>query len=84
MLLVDTTPAQVILIVVTALLGVFGVAAGIGGYIFSNTNPILRLLIIAGGLMLLVPGTFTDVVGVALVAFVCIADFLSAKRLKTA
>jgi len=84
MLLVDTTPTKVIFIVVTALLGIFGVAAGIGGYLFSNTNPILRLVIIAGGLMLLVPGTITDIVGVALVAFVCVADFLSAKRLKAA
>lgn len=84
MLLVDTTPLQVCLIVVTALLGIFGVAAGIGGYIFSNTNPVFRLLIIAGGLMLLVPGTLTDIIGVALVAFVCVADFLAAKRLKAA
>ncbi|MCR5722329.1 MAG: TRAP transporter permease [Lachnospiraceae bacterium] len=84
MLLVDTTPTKVIFIVVTALLGIFGVAAGIGGYLFSNTNPILRLVIIAGGLMLLVPGTITDIVGVALVAFVCVADFLTAKRLKAA
>ena len=82
MLLVDTTPAQVALIVVTALLGVFGVAAGIGGYIFSNTNPVLRLVIIAGGLMLLVPGTLTDIIGVALVAVVCVADYVKSKRTK--
>ena len=84
MLFVDTTPIQVVLIVVTAILGIFGVAAGIGGYIFSKTNPILRLLIIAGGLTLLIPGTLTDIIGVALVAFVCVADFLAAKRLKAA
>jgi TRAP-type uncharacterized transport system fused permease subunit len=70
--------------VVTAILGIFGVAAGIGGYIFKNMNPLFRLLIIGGGLTLLIPGVLTDIIGVALVAFVCVADFLSAKRLKAA
>lgn len=84
MLFVDTTPVQVVIIVVTAILGIFGVAAGIGGYIFKNMNPLFRLLIIGGGLTLLIPGVLTDIIGVALVAFVCVADFLSAKRLKTA
>ncbi len=82
MLFIDTTPAAVVTIVITSIIGIFGVAAGIGGYIFKNMNPVSRLLIIAGGLALLIPGTLTDVIGILLIAFVCVTDYLSAKRVK--
>ena len=82
MLFIDTTPFEVVTICITAVLGIFCVAAGIGGYIFKNMNPLFRLLIIAGGLTLLIPGLVTDIIGLVLMLFVCISDFLSAKRAK--
>ncbi|MCI8455273.1 MAG: TRAP transporter permease [Lachnospiraceae bacterium] len=67
MLFIDAGVLDVILIVVTSLVGLFGVAAGLEGYMFVNMNPIQRLLSVAGGLCMLIPGTVTDIIGIVLV-----------------
>lgn len=82
MLFIETTPFEVVTICITAVLGIFGVAAGIGGYVFKEMNPVKRILIIAGGLTLLIPGTVTDVIGLVLMLLVCIPDFVTARRVK--
>ena len=53
-------------------MGVFGVAAGLRGYIFSNLRIWHRLVIIVGGLTLVYPGTITDLIGVVLVVLICL------------
>ena len=59
---------SVVTIVISALLGIYSVAAGLGGYLEDHLNPLLRLVLIGGGLCMLIPGTITDVIG--LVVFV--------------
>jgi len=66
MLLVDAHFAEVVLIVVTAVLGIFGAAVAMNGYLFRELNIILRVLFMAGGLTLLVPGLVTDAIGLVL------------------
>lgn len=63
MLLVDTTFIEVVRISITSLIGIFGVAAGLEGYLFTNMKMINRLAIVCGGLMLIHPGTITDITG---------------------
>ena len=65
LLFIDATVAESILAVVTCLLGMFGVASGVRGYYFGNVNPLFRILLIAGGLCMCVPGLITDAVGIA-------------------
>ena len=84
LLFIDTSAAEVVIIVITAILGIFGVAAGIGGYLFKKMNPVFRLLMVAGGITLLFPGTLTDVIGLLLIAGVGTFDFLNAKKLRVA
>lgn len=68
MLLVDVNgPFQVILISITSLLGIFGVSAGLEGYILTKMNPIQRIMSAAAGLMLIDTSVVTDVIGVALI-----------------
>ena len=57
-----------VLIIITATLGMIGVAAGLSGYLMTNMKLPERLLTIAGGLALIIPGTLTDIVGLALIA----------------
>jgi len=68
MLLIETTTMEVILIAVTSLVGIFAVAAALEGYLFSDMGIVDRLLLVAGGLMMIVPGTMTDLIGLALIA----------------
>ena len=67
MLFIDTTPLEFLLIVVTSAVGMFGVSMGLEGYIFGRLNPPLRVLAIAGGLALIYPGVWTDVIGMFVV-----------------
>ena len=80
MLLIDTTAAEVILICVTSLVGIFGVSAALEGYLKTNMTWYARVACCVGGLMLIFPGVTTDIVGVALVGFVCVAQFAAAKK----
>lgn len=66
-LFVDTNAFEVVQICLTALLGVFGVSAGLSGYVYREMNMMVRVISIVGGLTLLIPGMVTDVIGLVLV-----------------
>ena len=67
MLLVDTNLAEVILISITSLIGIFGVSAGLEGYVFRKMRWSLRIASAVGGILLIYPGVVTDTVGIVLV-----------------
>ena len=71
---------QVVLIVVTSLLGIFGVAASLNGFLFRTINPVFRVIMAVGGLCMMVPGLVTDIVGLALVAAICVMQKLGALK----
>ena len=80
MLFIDTTAGEVILIVITSLIGMFGVASGLEGYMIRNASWWERLLSIAGGLLLIYPGLVTDLVGLGLVGLVLVIQLLEKRR----
>jgi len=71
---------EVVTIVVTSLIGLYGVAAALNGYLYRPIPVILRLAIAAGGLAMMIPGYVTDIVGLVLVAGVTVYQRLSAKK----
>jgi TRAP transporter 4TM/12TM fusion protein len=83
MLLIDSHPFEVVQIVVTSLIGIFGISAALEGYCFTEINPVFRILVIVGGLLLIIPGLVTDATGLALVIGVLAIQKLLAVR-KTA
>ena len=80
MLLIDASPVQVVMIVITSLIGIFGVAAGLSGFVYRTMNPLMRILIVVGGITLLIPGTMTDVIGLVMVAGVILIQRMGAKK----
>jgi TRAP transporter 4TM/12TM fusion protein len=80
MLFVEVSnPFEVILIILTSLVGIFGVSAGLEGYIITNMNPVQRILSAVGGILLIDPNLVTDLVGVLLVATVVVWQVLDKK-----
>ena len=53
-------------VIITSLIGLFGVAAGLNGHLFKDINPLFRVIFIAAGLALMIPGTLTDVIGIGI------------------
>ena len=70
----------VVQIVLTSLMGLFGVAAALNGYLYRPINPLFRVLIAAGGLCMMIPGTLTDVVGLVAVGGVVVLQRMGAKQ----
>jgi TRAP transporter 4TM/12TM fusion protein len=79
MLFIDTTAAGVVMIVVTSIVGLFGVSAGLEGFMMADMPMWQRILSVIGGLMLIYPGNLTDILGVAIVGVV-LAMQVSARR----
>lgn len=80
LLLIDSTPFSIVTICITAVIGIFGVSAGLSGYIYKKMNPFERILCIVGGITLLIPGTLTDIIGIVLVGVVIVMQkFMSNK-----
>ncbi len=80
MLLIDTSAVQVVLVVATSIVGIFGVAAALNGYLRGQLNPLLRILIGAGGLLMMDPSMLTDIVGVVLLSAVVVFQAVGANR----
>ena len=71
---------EVAQIVVSSLIGLYGVAAALNGYLFRPINTVFRLLMAAGGLCMMIPGTLTDVIGLAVVAIIVLIQRGGLKR----
>ena len=84
MLLIDTTALQVVLVIVSSLVGIFGVAAALNGFLFRPMNALVRVVIGAGGLLMMDPKPITDVIGVVLLAGVFAWQYIGAKKASAA
>jgi len=82
MLFVNTTIGEVITISITAFIGIFAIAAALEGYLLSHMRWYERTISATGGLMLIVPGLVTDVVGIALVGLIVLIQITTARKAK--
>jgi len=82
MLFVDTSVPEVILIVVTSIVGMFAISAALEGYIVGHMKWYERVISIVGGLLLIYPGLVTDLIGVALVGAMLAYHFIVNRKNK--
>ncbi|MBQ1423556.1 MAG: TRAP transporter permease [Lachnospiraceae bacterium] len=81
MVLVDVTgPMQIVVIVLTSLIGIFGVSSGLAGYLLDFMNWPQRILAIIGGLLLIDPAVMTDIIGIAVIAVVLVWQLATRKK----
>ncbi len=69
-----------VLIVVTSLIGLFGIATALNGFLYRPINPLFRVLMAAGGLCMMIPDHISDVVGLVVVGGVIVFQRMSAKK----
>jgi len=75
-----TSPFQVVQIVISALLGIFGVAASLNGFLFRPIPKLLRLAMALAGLCMMIPGSATDLIGLAVLAAIVLYQRAVSKR----
>ena len=84
MLFVNTTPFEVIQVIISSFVGMFLVASGLMGFMTRDLNWPARLIAIAGGLCLIIPGTVTDLTGLAVLAVLLAFQWWQGKKIAVA
>lgn len=79
-LMVEGTPLDLISATVTALIGMVSLSSALIGFLADKCNLLERLLLVAGGLLMIQPGIVTDVIGI--VIFVAILLLQTKRRQK--
>ncbi len=80
MLLVDATALQIVQVIITSLVGILMLGMGLEGYFRGTLAWPLRIVAIAGGLLLLVPGTWSDVIGIVVLALIFAFQLLRSRK----
>ena len=70
-------------IVITSLVGMFGIGMGLERYWKTKLNILQALMSLAGGLALVYPGTPTDIIGIILVGLVVLSQWMQTKKANT-
>ena len=76
MLLVGASVPEVISVVVSSLVGMFGIAVAMEGYLMTHASIITRAVALAGGLTLVIPGWQTDLIGICLIGVMLLLQIL--------
>ncbi len=71
-------------IAVSSLVGLFGVAAALNGHLGTKINVVFRLALVAGGLCMMIPGTVSDLIGLAVIAAITVFQLSLGKKQKAA
>lgn len=84
MLMIDANITTILFIIITALIGMFGISAALEGYALRKMGVIERILFIIAGLLCIIPESRTDIIGLILMALLIASQVilkkLSAKR----
>ncbi len=80
MLFIETGVGEVILICITSVVGIASISAALEGYLLSHIHWSMRIIAVAGGLLLVYPGIVTDTIGLALVAVVVVSQIIARKK----
>jgi TRAP-type uncharacterized transport system fused permease subunit len=77
------TPWGIAQTCITAIMGMICVGAAVEGWYWTRMSWWERITILAGGLLLIVPGTITDLIGLGLMALITLTQYYRARTTKT-
>ncbi len=80
LLLQDVNIGQGVLVIITAVIGIVALGAGMIGFLRTSASIIERIVLFAAALMLLVAGIQTDLIGLVLLGAVYGYQYLKSKR----
>lgn len=79
MVLIEATSLKIVQILLTSFMGMLGIGAAMEGYFLGITKPWERILYLIGGILLIDPAFFTDVVGILLITFALLLQYIRGK-----
>ena len=79
-LLLIGTPMTILHSSISALIGVISLAGGMQGFLLASCKPWERLALLASGMVLIYPGTITDIIGLVLLILVGSLQWIRKKQ----
>ncbi|HSR11543.1 MAG TPA: TRAP transporter permease, partial [Thermodesulfobacteriota bacterium] len=70
LLLIQTTPLQILQMIVTSVVGMIGIGAAVEGWYWTEMKWWERIPAFTSGILLIDPGTLTDIIGIVILAAV--------------
>ncbi len=83
-LMINATAFSLIFAAVTAILGMVGVSSAMIGYLVDHSSPVERVLQFVGGILMIMPGVWTDIPGFIIFALVVLWQSRRKKKHGTA
>lgn len=80
LLMMDATPARMLMATVTALIGMIALSATMIGYLIAPTTWPDRILLFSGGLMMIDPNLITDLIGVVVLGCAVALQYYRKRR----
>ena len=80
MLLIDANALQIVQIVLTSLVGIFGLAACLNGFLYKKIPWPVRIVFAAAGLLMMNPTLTTDIIGIVLMVAAFAWQYFGAKK----
>ena len=78
-LMINATPLGLVMTLITAMIGMIALSSSLIGHLVTDMNIVERVVLFAGGLLMIIPGTATDLGGFTIFA---ILIFLQKRRQK--
>ena len=76
----ESSIIDVIRICATSIIGIYSISSGMVGYMHHKTPWWQRILLIGGGLMMVIPDTLTDIIGLVIVAAMVIIQYVFGRK----
>ncbi len=81
MLLINASAVSVLVIIVTSLIGMFGISVALEGYAFRNVGIAERIIFAIGGLLCVMPESRTDILGLVIMAVLVVLQIVMRNRM---
>jgi len=80
LLMIDTSFGEILLILVTAVAGMIAIGAGMIGYWYRSLGWVARVVSVVGGLLMMYPGVYTDIVGGVIFVVMLVVQIVGERR----
>ena len=79
----DINALTLSIVIITSIIGLYGVACALNGNLFTKINPVFRILFAAAGISMMVPETISDLAGIAAIIVLTVIQYLLGKKNRT-
>ena len=79
----DINALTLSIVIITSIIGLYGVACALNGNLFTKINPVFRILFAIAGISMMVPETISDLVGIAAIIVLTVIQYLLGKKNRT-